>query len=327
MALLSVEDVTTRFGGIVALDGVSFDADEGEIVGLIGPNGAGKTTAFNVITRVYTPDEGSVTFDGHDLLRTPPHRVIRLGIARTFQNLALFPTMTTLENVLVGAHARGDRARAAEVIDYLGLGPHAHATVAGLPYGTQKRVETALDLIFSQFNGDLFECSLELALAARVDDELRAAVDPAMRDVTVGIARTAHELFGEDIAGHPEFDRRLQMAFSTMRGLGLLRKLGHPEPEVRRQWEYARAQLVELITYWRDLLVDGPPRDIGREQGAERTYDITEKPQPVAPAAVHDRISDWSGDAEPYGQQPNQYQCNRKPGVFHGTQGSSAMNR
>ena len=147
MALLTVENVTRRFGGIVALDGVSFDVESGETVGLIGPNGAGKTTAFNVITRVYTPDAGAVAFDGVDLLRTPLHRVVRLGVARTFQNLALFRSMTTLENVLVGAHARGDRSRARDVLDYLGLGPVAHVPVSALPYGTQKRVEIARALM------------------------------------------------------------------------------------------------------------------------------------------------------------------------------------
>jgi branched-chain amino acid transport system ATP-binding protein len=147
VALLTVENVTRRFGGIVALDDVSFDVGAGEVVGLIGPNGAGKTTAFNVITRLYTPDAGRVAFDGTDLLSTPVHRVVRLGIARTFQNLALFSTMTVLENVLVGAHARGDRGRAAEVIRYLGLGSVADTPVAGLPYGTQKRVETARALV------------------------------------------------------------------------------------------------------------------------------------------------------------------------------------
>jgi branched-chain amino acid transport system ATP-binding protein len=147
VALLSVENVTRRFGGIVALDGVSFDVGAGEVVGLIGPNGAGKTTAFNIITRLYAPDEGRVAFDGTDLLRTQAHRVVRLGIARTFQNLALFSSMTVLENVLVGAHARGDPARAAELIGYLGLGTVAHTPVAALPYGTQKRVETARALV------------------------------------------------------------------------------------------------------------------------------------------------------------------------------------
>src|SRR5919198_1950075 len=112
MALLSVRNISLRFGGIVALDDVTLDVEEGRIVGLIGPNGAGKTTAFNVITRLYRPDAGDVDFDGKTLLRTPPHSVVRRGIARTFQNVELFPTMTVLENVLVGAHtARMERER------------------------------------------------------------------------------------------------------------------------------------------------------------------------------------------------------------------------
>jgi branched-chain amino acid transport system ATP-binding protein len=145
LALLSVEDVTRRFGGVVALDGVSFDADEGEIVGLIGPNGAGKTTAFNVITRLQRPDSGRVLFDGRDLLRTAPHRVVRTGIARTFQNVALFPSMSVLDNVRVGAHAhrgRGERSPL-DVLDYVGLQPFAERAAAGLPFGTMKRVELA----------------------------------------------------------------------------------------------------------------------------------------------------------------------------------------
>ena len=109
MPLLSLRNVTRRFGGIVALDGVSLDVEEGEIAGLIGPNGAGKTTAFNVITRLYTPNEGEVEFAGESLLRTPVHGIVRRGIARTFQNVELFKTMTVLDNVLVGAHTRGRR--------------------------------------------------------------------------------------------------------------------------------------------------------------------------------------------------------------------------
>jgi branched-chain amino acid transport system ATP-binding protein len=145
MALLSLRNVTRRFGGIVALDGVSFDVREGQIVGLIGPNGAGKTTAFNVITRLYTPNEGEVEFAGENLLKTPVHGIIRRGIARTFQNVELFRTMTVLDNVLVGAHTRGRGAddEALEVIDYVGLGAIAQRPVAGLPFGTLKRVELA----------------------------------------------------------------------------------------------------------------------------------------------------------------------------------------
>jgi branched-chain amino acid transport system ATP-binding protein len=141
--LLEVRNVTRRFGGIVALDEVSFDVGEGEIVGLIGPNGAGKTTAFNVITRLYKPDSGELLFEGESLLATPPHGVIRRGIARTFQNLELFKTMTVRENVLVGGHARSGRHTADEVLDYVGIGSVAERLAGSLPYAMLKRVETA----------------------------------------------------------------------------------------------------------------------------------------------------------------------------------------
>src|ERR671913_552840 len=133
MALLSLRNVTRRFGGIVALDGVSLDVPEGQIVGLIGPNGAGKTTAFNVITRLYTPNEGEVEFAGENLLKAPVHGIVRRGISRTFQNVELFKTMTVLDNVLVGAHTRGRRVEheALDAIDYVGLGAVAHRPVAG----------------------------------------------------------------------------------------------------------------------------------------------------------------------------------------------------
>ncbi len=146
MSLLSVRDVTLRFGGIVALDGVSFEVEPGQISGLIGPNGAGKTTVFNVITRLYKPDSGEVLFEGESLLRVPPHRMARRGIARTFQNIQLFPTMSVLENVLVGAHSRGRKGgeRAAlEALDVVELGDRAHFPATALPYGIQKRVELA----------------------------------------------------------------------------------------------------------------------------------------------------------------------------------------
>src|SRR2546428_111616 len=104
MELLAVEDVTRRFGGIVALADVSLALEKGEIVGLIGPNGAGKTTLFNLITRLYRPNSGRILFDGKDLIRTPAYRIVRLGIARTFQNVVLFQNMTVLENLLVEHH-------------------------------------------------------------------------------------------------------------------------------------------------------------------------------------------------------------------------------
>jgi branched-chain amino acid transport system ATP-binding protein len=154
MALLEVRNVTRRFGGIVAIDDVSLDVDAGQIVGLIGPNGAGKTTLFNVVTRLYKPDVGELRFDGKSLLHTPPYRIVRRGIARTFQNVELFRTMTVLDNVLVGAHTRttpfGGRAartRAFEMLKYVGLESLAPRPVAGLPFGTLKRVELARALV------------------------------------------------------------------------------------------------------------------------------------------------------------------------------------
>jgi branched-chain amino acid transport system ATP-binding protein len=150
VALLTIRDITRRFGGIVAIDEVSLEVDPGQIVGLIGPNGAGKTTLFNVITRLYKPDSGELEFDGKSLLRTPPHRVVRRGIARTFQNVELFRTMSVLDNVLVGAHTstrpfagRTGDARALEILDYVGIAGVARRPAAGLPFGTLKRVELA----------------------------------------------------------------------------------------------------------------------------------------------------------------------------------------
>ena len=136
-ALLEVENVSRRFGGVVALDGVSLDAGENEIVGLIGPNGAGKTTLFNVVTRLSRPESGKLRFAGRSLLRTPAHRIVRRGIARTFQNVELFDTMSVRENVRVGGR------HADEALELVGLGSLAERPAASLPHGTRKRVELA----------------------------------------------------------------------------------------------------------------------------------------------------------------------------------------
>ncbi|MCW2566833.1 MAG: Monosaccharide-transporting ATPase [Mycobacterium sp.] len=161
--LLEVRDVTLRFGGVTALDGVSFHIDRGEILGLIGPNGAGKTTCFNVMTGVYQPTDGSVLFDGKRLGRRKKHQITRLGIARTFQNIRLFPEMTALENVMVGADARHrtsvlsalfrlprhrreereGRARALELLELVGVAHRAEEAARNLPYGDQRRLEIA----------------------------------------------------------------------------------------------------------------------------------------------------------------------------------------
>ncbi len=161
MSQLSVRSLTKQFGGIVALQDVSFDVHEGEILGLIGPNGAGKTTVFNCISRFYDPEGGSITFGGVDVLRQPPHRVINVGIARTFQNVLLFRGMTVLENVLAGQHSRASgnplswllpntqrderelRRSALEILDWLGLAEQRDLPAAALPFGVQKQVEMA----------------------------------------------------------------------------------------------------------------------------------------------------------------------------------------
>jgi len=163
VGLLSVQDVVVRFGGVVALDGPTFEVAAGEICGLIGPNGAGKTTLFNCISRLYQPSEGSIAFDGQDLLVRAPHEIAPLGIARSFQNLGLAHSLSVRENVMLGAHhrcrasflaaglglagtRRAERAlreQADAMLARLGLEAVADRPAFGLPYGTLKRVELA----------------------------------------------------------------------------------------------------------------------------------------------------------------------------------------
>jgi branched-chain amino acid transport system ATP-binding protein len=161
--LLAVCDVSVVFGGIIALNGVSFDLHQGQILGLIGPNGAGKTTLFNCLSRLYQPSAGDIRMEGASILKRPPHRIAEIGIGRTFQNVALFSNLSVLDNVRVGAHARTQsdiisdslklrgvrrneaalNERVREILTYLELEDVAHLIVSGLPFGTQKRVELA----------------------------------------------------------------------------------------------------------------------------------------------------------------------------------------
>jgi len=163
MPLLEIAGLSIRFGGLAALTDVDLAVRAGEILALIGPNGAGKTTVFNVVTGLYRAAAGRVRFDGHDLLAVAPHRVARLGVARTFQNTEVFRGLTALDNVLIGAHARlgggvvaaalgwptvrreeaRARERARALLARVGLGDAAHRDAAGLPLGLQKRVELA----------------------------------------------------------------------------------------------------------------------------------------------------------------------------------------
>jgi branched-chain amino acid transport system ATP-binding protein len=148
LTLLAVDSLRVEFGGIIALADLSFTIDEGQICALIGPNGAGKTTLFNCVSRLYQVNSGTIDYDGRDLLALPAHRIARVGISRTFQNLALFPALTVVQNVMVGAHShrgssRQRRVEALALLERLGLSHCADRPATGMPYGTLKRIEIA----------------------------------------------------------------------------------------------------------------------------------------------------------------------------------------
>jgi branched-chain amino acid transport system ATP-binding protein len=161
MSLFRAEEIGIHFGGIRAVEGVTFDVHPGEVFSIIGPNGAGKTTIFNLISRIYDPSTGRLIFDGLDITQIAPHRIAGLGIARTFQNIELFANATLLQNLLIGRHRHATvgiaaqlaflpsvrraeiehRKRAEEVIAFLGLQRHRDSLIANLPYGVRKVVE------------------------------------------------------------------------------------------------------------------------------------------------------------------------------------------
>ena len=196
-ALLSVRGVSVRFGGIVALDNVSFDVNRGDICGLIGPNGAGKTTLFNCMSRLYQYQSGDIVLEGRSLTDVPIHRIAEFGLGRTFQNLAMFRTLTVMDNVMVGAHARSCagfvasalrlpsvgaeeqrlRERAREIVDYLGLSRFADRPAGDLPFATQKRVELGRALAAEPKLLMLDEP------AAGLNHEELSALDDVIRDI------------------------------------------------------------------------------------------------------------------------------------------------
>ncbi len=163
MILLSLKNLVKAFGGLVAVAGVSFDVERGDVVGLIGPNGAGKTTVFNLVTGAIPPDGGNIFFAGHRIDKLKPHQIVKLGLARTFQTIRLFPRMSVLENVLSGCHCRmrsgaissmlrlprhireerGALNRAMEELEFVGLADHWRGVAGGLAYGDQRRLEIA----------------------------------------------------------------------------------------------------------------------------------------------------------------------------------------
>jgi branched-chain amino acid transport system ATP-binding protein len=194
--ILSLDAVTMRFGGVTALDDVTFHIERGEILGLIGPNGAGKTTCFNVITGVYAATAGTVRFDGADLAGRKRYQITKLGIARTFQNIRLFPEMTAVENVMVGADAHhrtgaisamlhlpvhrreqaAGRRRATELLEFMGIADRGDDLARNLPYGYQRRLEIARALA----TGPKLLCL----------DEPAAGFNPAEKQELMGLIRT-----------------------------------------------------------------------------------------------------------------------------------------
>lgn len=161
MSLLEVNDLAVHFGGVKAVDGVSFSVEQGEVFAIIGPNGAGKSTIFNLISRIYEPTRGDIRFDGQDITRLKAHDIAALGIARTFQNIELFDHSTVLDNLLMGRHThratnfvqdilflpkvrreeRAHRRKVEEVMEFLELEAHRNKRIEGLPYGVRKIIE------------------------------------------------------------------------------------------------------------------------------------------------------------------------------------------
>ncbi|MGZ8260035.1 MAG: ABC transporter ATP-binding protein [Caldimonas sp.] len=210
--LLSVRNLGIRFGGVRAVDDVSFDVERGEVFTLIGPNGAGKTTVFNLISRLYTPTAGTIDFEGASLLGRAPHEIAGLGIARTFQNIELFEHATVLQNLLIGRHTHRQtslvsellftpKARAAEVaareavehvIDLLDLQHHRESVVAGLPYGVRKVVELARALCTEPKLILLDEPSS--GLNVEESDDMAFWIDDMRRELGITVLMVEHDM-------------------------------------------------------------------------------------------------------------------------------------
>jgi branched-chain amino acid transport system ATP-binding protein len=230
--LLAVRDVSVVFGGIIALNGVTFDMHKGAILGLIGPNGAGKTTLFNCLSRLYQPSSGDILMEGSSILTRPAHKIAEIGIGRTFQNVALFPNLSVMDNVRIGCHARtssdiiSDSIKLAwvrkseadinkkvhEILAYLGLEDVAHTIVAGLPFGTQKRVELAralaadpkillLDEPAGGLNHEEVHVLADLIRRIRDDRHMTVLLVEHHMGLVMGVAERVHVLdFGRLIA-------------------------------------------------------------------------------------------------------------------------------
>ena len=212
MSLFRAEEIGINFGGIRAVEGVTFGVEPGEVFSIIGPNGAGKTTIFNLISRIYAPSTGRLIFDGQDITELPPHRIAGLGIARTFQNIELFANATLLQNLLIGRHRHAKvglaaqlaflpsvrraeiehRKRAEEVIAFLGLQRHRDSLIANLPYGVRKVVELGRALCTEPRLLLLDEPSS--GLNVEETEEMAFWIDDIKKDLGITIIMVEHDM-------------------------------------------------------------------------------------------------------------------------------------
>ena len=212
MSLLELRNVTLKFGGLTAVNDLSFSVEEGQVYAIVGPNGAGKSTVFNMISRFYSPVAGSIAFGGKDLLRLKPHEVPALGIARTFQNIELFDQATVLQNLLVGRHRhrrttmieellflprvraeeRAHREAVEEVIDFLDLQPYRDKRIAGLPYGVRKVVELGRALASKPRMLLLDEPASGLSMEETQD--MRWWIDDIRRQMGITVLMVEHDM-------------------------------------------------------------------------------------------------------------------------------------
>ncbi|MCV2889307.1 ABC transporter ATP-binding protein [Ruegeria aquimaris] len=212
MSLLEIENVTLKFGGLTAVDNLSFTVEEGEVFAIVGPNGAGKSTVFNLISRFYDPYAGQIRFDGHNLLEVKPSGVAAYGVARTFQNIELFEHATVLQNLLVGRHRHRktnlfseilftpsarrqeleNREKVEEVIDFLDLQAYRDKMIAGLPYGVRKVVEVARALSTDPKLLLLDEPASGLSVEETTD--MRWWIDDIRRQMGITVLMVEHDM-------------------------------------------------------------------------------------------------------------------------------------
>lgn len=212
MSLLELTNVTLKFGGVVAVNDLSFSVEKGEVYALVGPNGAGKSTVFNLISRFYDPFAGTIRFDGHDLLKEKPANVATLGVARTFQNNELFEHSTVLQNLLIGRHRHRNtnllselfftpkarkqemqnRHMVEEIIDFLDLQPYREKMIAGLPYGVRKVVELGRALATGPNLLLLDEPASGLSVEETTD--MRWWIDDIRRQMGITVLMVEHDM-------------------------------------------------------------------------------------------------------------------------------------